>query len=136
MRLPVAGGLPQALCNVSRARPLAWSERGYLLTTDTKTMRLLLIPDTGGEGRLLGELDPGRHETAHVRPQFLPGGARFLYFAVSSNPEESAVYTDSIDSASVSGKQSRERVLTSPSAVVFAPLPGAMDASESYSCSD
>ena len=63
MRLPVAGGPAQTLCDMPTPRPLSWSERGYLLTTDGKTGRLLLIPESGGEGRLLGELDGKRHET-------------------------------------------------------------------------
>jgi eukaryotic-like serine/threonine-protein kinase len=123
-RVPVDGAAVQPL--VDEAGRLsgawfAWGSAGYLLATDAKSGRLLLIPESGGNPRLLGELDSARGETSHGQPQFLPGGKRYLYFARSSSPEKSGIYADSIDAPP--GKSTRIPVLASRSAVVLALVP-------------
>ena len=115
----VKGGPPTTITEVSLVGSLSWGERDYILGTDAQTNRLLLISARNGEKRLLGELVASRQETAHVRPQFLPGGSRYIYFARSSNSAQGAVYGDSIDAPG--GEASRVKILDSRAAAVYAP---------------
>jgi eukaryotic-like serine/threonine-protein kinase len=123
VRVPIEGGIAQTLFEASDALrgdwPIAWGSGGYLLTTDPTTKRLLLIPEKGGQSRLLGELDSSRGEISHSQPQFLPDGRRYLYFARSSNPQNSGIYADSIDAGS--GRSTPIHVLASRSAAILAP---------------
>jgi Tol biopolymer transport system component len=59
---------------------------------------LFRIPATGGSPVPVTQLDKARGETSHNAPWFLPDGHHFLYRAVSSNPDETAVYAGDLDS--------------------------------------
>lgn len=124
LKVPVEGGVFQTVAegnDTGAGWSFAWGAGGYLVTTDPNTRRLLAISEDGGKPRLLGELDQSRGEISHGQPQFLPGGKRYLYFALSNSADKSGVYADSIDATP--GKPARVHVLASPSAAVLALLP-------------
>ncbi len=60
---------------------------------------LYRIPAGGGTPVQVTTLDPGRGETRHLLPQFLPDGRRFLYVAGSATRGASALWAGSLDSA-------------------------------------
>src|SRR5262249_11223559 len=73
----------------------------------------------GGQPAPITSLDESRHETEHLGPWFLPDGRRFLYLAVSSQPNESAIYVGTLDS------KDRVRLFASETNAVYA-APGSL----------
>lgn len=69
--------------------------------------KLKRVDISGGQPIVLAEVPVGRGENAHRRPQFLPGGRRFSYYARSSKPNRSGVYASSLD-------RPQDAVLVSP----------------------
>ena len=60
---------------------------------------LYRVAATGGERLPATTLDPGRSETAHTHPHFLPDGRHFLFLANSTNPEfDGVLYVGLLDS--------------------------------------
>jgi eukaryotic-like serine/threonine-protein kinase len=53
---------------------------------------LMRLPASGGQPEPLTRLDAARGETAHVRPQFLPGGRRLLFTIVAGVSIENAAF--------------------------------------------
>ncbi len=100
-RIDRAGGAAQVLCSSSIwVGGGTWSRDGIILFSTTG-LPLQRIPETGGVPKPVTTLDGSRREFSHARPMFLPDGRRFLYLALSDNPEESAIYQGSVDSPQV-----------------------------------
>jgi hypothetical protein len=59
---------------------------------------LFRIGASGGQAVQVSELNKSRGELGHRFPHFLPDGNHFLYLAVGSKPEDSAIYVGSLDS--------------------------------------
>jgi serine/threonine protein kinase len=97
--VPLDGGRSRLLAESVSTEGITWGQNGDLIATDLATQRLVLFPASGGSMRLLSELDKGRGETAHIRPQFLPGGRRYLYLGVSRDRTKSAIFAASLDNA-------------------------------------
>jgi serine/threonine protein kinase len=95
--ISISGGSPKVLAEHIVPDPIAWGEGGEILASDGETRRIVAIPANGGSRRLLDPLDASRQETEHLRPQFLPGGRRYLYLAISAKRELSATYAESLD---------------------------------------
>jgi serine/threonine protein kinase/Tol biopolymer transport system component len=75
----------------------------------------------GGEERSISTLDTKLQESGHFWPHFLPDGRHFLYFARSSEPNNSAIYVGSLDSPErtrIPGAESMA-VYTEPGYLVF-----------------
>src|SRR5262249_23164355 len=60
-------------------------------------------------------LDESLEEIEHVSPWFLPDGRHFLYTAVSTKPENSAIHVGSLDS------KNRVRLMTAKSKALYSP---------------
>ena len=60
-----------------------WNDRDDILFSSSGEGVIQRVPARGGTAVAVTTLDPDRHETSHVWPQFLPGGNRFLYVALS-----------------------------------------------------
>ncbi len=117
--IPVASGPPRVLSDGVYWGPIAWGEDGNLIATDLETRRLTLIPSSGGSRRLLGELDATRGEISHVRPQFLPGTGKYIYYAICRNQGQNGTYATTLDTA---GNGARVAILPSASAAVYVPM--------------
>ena len=52
---------------------------------------------SGGTPQRLTQSDAARKESAHLAPQFLPDGKRFLYFITSADPSIQGIYAGSLD---------------------------------------
>lgn len=121
-KVDVTGGPPQTICDVTIGQSGAWSPDGTIVfATATITgfagLPLRRVPAAGGEATPLSALDPSRQELQHGRPFFLPDGRRFLYLAVSSQPEKSGIYAGSLDS------KETKCLMTSSSHAAYAPGP-------------
>jgi eukaryotic-like serine/threonine-protein kinase len=96
-KVEVTGGPPSTLCNAVNGRGGAWSRDDVIIFAPDPDRGLSRISASGGEPSPLTMLDSSRGEESHRFPQFLPGGRRFLYFARSAQPENSAIYVRALD---------------------------------------
>jgi Tol biopolymer transport system component len=112
-----AGGLqpPQKLAPVRDGRGASWGEDGTILFAPDPLGVIQRVAASGGEASNVTTLDREAGEFAHLRPQWLPGGERFLYLVKSEREERAGVYVGSLD-----GKLKR-RVLAIDTAVRFSP---------------
>ena len=97
-RIAVDGTPPQQITPVEGYGGAQWTPDGTILYGRIRG-GLLKVPASGGAPVAVTELDAARDETGHTNPVMLPDGRRFLYFRVSRNPEQSAVFVGSLDAA-------------------------------------
>ena len=76
----------------------AWNQENVIVFTSTATAGLLRVSAAGGTPERLTELDKSRNEIAHRKPNFLPDGRHFLYTAVSSDAEKTAIFVGDLQS--------------------------------------
>jgi serine/threonine protein kinase len=96
-KVEVTGGPPSTLCNALNGRGGAWNRDDVIIFAPDAGCGLSRVSASGGEPSLLTTLDSSRREESHRFPQFLPVGSRFLYFARSAQPENSAIYIRALD---------------------------------------
>jgi len=113
-KISLAGGPPQTICNLPSGLA-TWNSDGVIIFSPPDVPGLYTISAEGGEPKPLTTCDRSRQETRHGFPQFLPGGRRFIYLAVSSKPENSGTYLRSLDSPKI------KRILDGESYVVYSP---------------
>lgn len=112
-RIDVASGAITTIGSVGDSRGGSWGD-DTILFAPTPYAPLHRISPTGGAATPVTKLDKSRKETGHWRPSFLPDGRRFLFIALSAEPDKSAVYLGSLDSPEV------KRVLDLPTPAVYA----------------
>ena len=105
----VSGGPVQILCDAGLGFGGTWNKDGLIVFSPSSTEGLFTVSSTGGRPAPLTSLQKG--ERYHQRPQFLPDGRRFLYFAWPN-----AVYLGSLDNPAAP-----TRVLTSDRVALYAP---------------
>ncbi len=93
-RLDLAGGMPITLANDAVGRP-AWGPQGVLFERENK---LHLVPEAGGESKVVMEPDPARNETVVRWPTFLPDGRRYIFSASNPDASKAGIYLASLDS--------------------------------------
>src|SRR5262245_41476589 len=114
-------GPPQTICNVpGNVVSGAWSREGVILFGRPVGGGLSRVSQTGGEIVPATTLD--RLEAGHSWPQFLPDGRHFIYFSLSSQPENHAVYLGTLD-----GTEKTPLVRSSTQAVYVPPMAGNSD---------
>jgi serine/threonine protein kinase len=94
-RIDLSGGPPQPLATAVNPQGGAWSEDGTILFSPNTVSPLLSVPESGGPSVAVTHLDPPR-QTGHMRPSFLPGERRFLFYAQGEG-EVSGTYLASLD---------------------------------------
>ena len=102
-RIAVAGGPPQAICDVDSNRGASWSRTDVIIFARVSG-EIRSIPASGGTPQRVTTLDVSRHEGTHRWPYFLPDGNHFLFMAALLGPssEDNVFYLGSLD-----GKESR-----------------------------
>jgi Tol biopolymer transport system component len=90
----------------------SWSQAGAIVFSGGGILYRVL--DVGGERVAISKLDASLQETEHLAPSFLPDGRHFLYLALSSQREKSAIYVGSLDSPD------RTRLFESETKAVYA----------------
>jgi Tol biopolymer transport system component len=86
-------------------RGCAWNRENVILFEKSGASPIFRVSASGGPVEQVTTLDKSLGETAHWRPQFLPDGRHFLYFARAEPPQNSGIYVGSLDS------KERKRVL-------------------------
>jgi eukaryotic-like serine/threonine-protein kinase len=114
-KVDILGGAPQIVCDAPRGAGGAWNRDGVIVFAPTLDGPLFRVAASGGVPLPLTELDRSRQEIAHIHPYFLPDGHHFIYTAVSTTSENSAIYVSSLDS------KERKRIVNSALKAVFAP---------------
>ncbi len=99
-RVDIASGVVQTLTSAPVGGGLGgtWNEDGVILLNPAPGWPLVRISESGKDRAEITHLDPPR-QVNHTRPQFLPDGRHFLYYA-NGNPDGRGVYVASLDSAS------------------------------------
>ena len=88
-KIPISGGTSIVLCEGSLQSGGAWSDDGIIVFPGAKG--LMRVSADGGVPEPLTTLDSSKGETAHVRPQFLPGGRRVLFTVTTQGDAQFAV---------------------------------------------
>ena len=114
-RIDLAGGPPRDLANVSDPRGGTWSPEGVIVFGPNAGSALFRINPGGGEATPVTRLDPGRQETSHRWPHFLPDGQRFVYMNRSPSPKDRLV----LEIGSIDGKE-RVRLVEADTSAVYA----------------
>ena len=73
-----------------------WSKDGVILFSSEGVLHR--VQAAGGQPTRITTLNSSLQETEHRDPRFLPDGFHYLYWSVSTQPSNSAVYVGSIDS--------------------------------------
>jgi eukaryotic-like serine/threonine-protein kinase len=88
-KIPVTGGTAIRLCEGGLAAGAAWGDDDTIVFSGSKG--LMRVSGDGGTPEALTTLDATKGETAHIRPQFLPGGHQLLFTVISSEGAQFAV---------------------------------------------
>jgi eukaryotic-like serine/threonine-protein kinase len=109
LKMPAAGGTPQALANVLAPRGGAWSNKNVIIySPDTASHLLRINADGSGVAEVLAFTS--RDEQTHRWPIFLPDGEHFLYWSGNfSNSKED--HYSGIYRSSLSGKDNDKKLL-------------------------
>ena len=96
-RADITGGPAQIICDTPT--PISagtWNSDGVILFPGAGRIQRVLA--AGGQPMPITTLDESKQETEHVAPVFLPDGRHFLFLAVSTQADQSAVYVGVLDS--------------------------------------
>ncbi|HVH28254.1 MAG TPA: protein kinase [Vicinamibacterales bacterium] len=93
-RLDLGGGAPQTLAPVTSGGGATWSVNGVLVFAPITRGTLMRVSATGGDAAAVTTFSPG--QVAHVSPQFLPDGRRFLFTALGA-PDVTGIYLGTLD---------------------------------------
>src|SRR5262249_13760991 len=97
-KIEVMGGAAQTLTDLPGSAGLGratWNREGTIIfATDV----LYRVPASGGTAQAVTILDKSLEEIGHGTPWFLPDGRHFLYLALSTKPQNTAIYVGSLDS--------------------------------------
>ncbi len=118
-RMDANGGPPATICEAPDPRGGAWGEDGVIVFAPSPRGPLMRVKADGGDPSPATALDAERHEVAHLYPQFLPDGKRFLYLVRSADSQQDGIYAGSTVSRSAT------RVLASATRAAFA-APGSL----------
>lgn len=112
------GDLPKAIAAVPvSAGGGSWSASGTILFSDWQTGLYRVDPAVGRVARV-STVARSAGEIVQNLPQFLPDGRHFLFYLLSSNPDQTGSYVGSLDSAE------RVRVLPQSNAAATYAAPG------------
>ncbi|MCC6650969.1 MAG: PD40 domain-containing protein [Candidatus Eisenbacteria bacterium] len=97
-RVPVAGGSPTRLADVSDPRGLSWGARDVIVFAPAPSGPLMKIPANGGKPEPATVLDAASGEAGHRFPRFLPDGEHFLFSVMPGGPNGYTIRVGSIGS--------------------------------------
>jgi Tol biopolymer transport system component len=99
-RIAASGGPAQPLCDAvpELVTGSTWGSGGTILFSSFGGP-ILKVSAPGDRPAPASQLDASDASEAHMYPQFLPDGRRFLYYRRSTDPEKNGIYVHSLDSA-------------------------------------
>jgi Tol biopolymer transport system component len=97
-RIAVAGGRPQALCEIDSMRGASWGRKDVIIFAKVAG-GILRVPASGGTPEQITKLDSKRREGTHRWPSFLPDGNHFMFMAAFQGPvsDQNVFYLASLD---------------------------------------
>jgi serine/threonine protein kinase len=110
-RVSLTGARSERLASLWETRGGTWNRDGVLIVAKM-TSGLYRLNADGHALAPLTDLDASRQETAHMWPQFLPDGRRFIFFVQSTNQRYRGIYLGSLD-----GAEPRKLVFADTSAI-------------------
>jgi Tol biopolymer transport system component len=114
-KINTSGGPAQTVCEPGGVLTGgSWNRDGIILFGSPNT-GLFQVSQAGGIAAPLTTLDTSNGETGHMRPCFLPDGRHFLYIAMNSALDGSAIFLASLDD------KDRKRLVLSRQAAAYAP---------------
>jgi serine/threonine-protein kinase len=90
LKVPVDGGVPQAICDASEVRGASWGPDGTIVFS-SGTSGLRRVPATGGTSEVLLPTQAERGESAMYWPVILPDGDTILFTSYTGVAHVSAV---------------------------------------------
>jgi serine/threonine-protein kinase len=78
-KVPVAGGVPVALCDAPNPWGASWGDSDVILFAPATATGLSRVSAAGGEPVVVTTPDPSAGEISHRWPEFLPGGKAALF---------------------------------------------------------
>ena len=93
-RLDLGGGAAQTLAPVTSGGGATWNADGVLVFAPITRGTLMRVSATGGVVAAVTTFGPG--QVAHLAPQFLPDGHRFLFTALGA-PDAAGIYLGTLD---------------------------------------
>ena len=96
MRIDVANGLTQTLCDVRSGQGGTWSDQGLIVFADDTG--LSRVPASGGAPVTVTKVDSSDSQRAHRWPHFLPDGRHFVFLIQKAN-DEAATHLGQVDEA-------------------------------------
>jgi len=119
-RVVLATGAVHVVCDASFSLGASWTDRGTILFAPAPLQPIWSVPALGGTPAPVTELAEG--EFAHAWPEALPGGGRFLYQALTSDPEAPrASPSRRLRAATIDGENLEPGELVDSSLVRFVP---------------
>ena len=97
-KLRVSDGTVQTLCDTCQPTGGGTWSRNGMIVFPSEEGSLLGIRDGGGALEAVTTIDRSKREIAHVRPQFLPDGQRFLYVIQNVDPGLTGLYVGQVGS--------------------------------------
>jgi Tol biopolymer transport system component len=94
-RIDIGNDLTETLCDVDEGRGGTWSSQDVIMFAGSGG--LFRVPASGGTSELVTKLDPGRGQTAHLRPQFLPDGHPFIFLVRTVNDRTGETYIGDLE---------------------------------------
>jgi Tol biopolymer transport system component len=110
-RVSLSGARSERLASLWETRGGTWNRDGVFIVAKITSGLYRLAPD-GRQVEPLTTVDRARYETAHMWPQFLPDGRRFVFFVQSQDQQHRGIYLGSLD-----GSPPRRLVFADSSAV-------------------
>jgi eukaryotic-like serine/threonine-protein kinase len=99
-RVPVAGGSPTRLADISDPRGLSWGGRNTIVFAPAPSGPLMRISADGGTPEPATALDAAHGEAGHRFPRFLPDGEHFLFSVMPAGPSGYTIRVGSLQSTS------------------------------------
>jgi len=100
-KVDLAGGSQSLIGTVGSTRGADWNKSGIILLARTSTNIIEKISDSGGMITPVTKLDAARQESLQALPVFLPDGNHFLYVSVAGKPEDSGIFSSSLDAGAM-----------------------------------
>ena len=102
MKVDVAGGPPQKICDAPTGADGTWAPNGVILFDGTGPDPIQRVPASGGVPTVMVKPEASRKEVQIGWPEVLPDGEHFLYLAMGGKPSDSMYRIASLD-----GKENR-----------------------------
>jgi Tol biopolymer transport system component len=98
-KISIDGGPAQVICDAPGGTAGTWNRDGVILFSDNGVLKR--VSASGGKSEALTTLDASRHETAQIKPEFLPDGNHFLFLSRTSSLNGYAIMAGTLDSKNV-----------------------------------